>query len=64
MTALDLIPLIIPEYSNQFLNYTKSIYQNINENTKILAISMCTKNDVLKYNKKVKQENIKVTYLF
>ena len=48
-TALDLLPLVKPEFSKLFYDYTKHIYDNLTKNTRILCISNSTKIDLIKY---------------
>jgi len=62
-TALDLIPLIRPDFSTQFEDYTHRLYTSLPKDIKILAISQSTKNDVLKFRNDLKGEQIKVVYL-
>jgi glycosyltransferase involved in cell wall biosynthesis len=64
LTALDLIPLVKPELSYfGFSQQLHAIYQSIDNETVVLAISQSTKNDLLNYRKDVKEENVIVTYI-
>lgn len=64
LTALDLIPLIRPEYAySGFGEYLKKVYDSIDQNTIVLAISESTKNDLLNYRKDLKEENVVVSYI-
>jgi len=64
LTALDLIALVKPEIAySGFRDQLYNIYQSINENTIVLAISESTKNDLLSYRKDIKEENVIVTYI-
>ena len=64
LTALDLIALVKPELAySGFSEQLYNIYQSINENTTVLAISESTKNDLLNYRKDIKEENVIVTYI-
>jgi len=62
-TALDLIPLVRPDLSNNFYDYTKNLYDSLTPDVNVLAISESTKRDLLKYRKDFVPENIRVTYL-
>lgn len=62
-TALDLIPLVRPDLSNNFYDYTKKLYDSLTPDINILAISESTKRDILTYRKDLKPEKIRVTYL-
>lgn len=63
LTALDLIPLVKPEYSSQYYDVTKSIYQSITSNTHVLAISEWTKKDLLQYDNRISSNQVSITYL-
>lgn len=64
LTALDLIALVKPEIAYKgFSEQLYKIYQSIDENTTILAISQSTKNDLLNYRKDIKEENVIVAYI-
>lgn len=62
-TALDLIPLVRPDLSNNFYDYTKKLYDSLTPDINILAISQSTKNDILKYRSDLNPDKIRVTYL-
>ena len=62
-TALDLIPLVRPDFSNQFQDYTRKLYTSLPKDVRILAISQSTKKDVLFFRKDLKEEQIRVVYL-
>ena len=62
-TALDLIPLVRPDLSNNFYDYTKKLYDSLTPDTNILAISDSTKKDILKYRPDLSADKIRVTYL-
>ncbi|WP_205508570.1 glycosyltransferase family 4 protein [Longitalea arenae] len=62
-TALDLIPLVRPDLSNNFYDYTKKLYDSLTPDINILAISQSTKNDILKYRNDLHPDKIRVTYL-
>ncbi len=62
-TALDLIPILRPDYSNQFFEYTKNIYSSLPVDSKILAISQSTKKDILTFRPDIKENQIRVIYL-
>lgn len=62
-TALDLIPLVRPDLSDNFYDYTKNLYDSLTPDVNILAISESTKQDILKYRKDFNPEKIRVTYL-
>lgn len=62
-TALDLIPLIKPDFSTQFRQYTKKLYDSLPNDAFILAISENTKRDILKYRPDIKPKMIAITYL-
>lgn len=62
-TALDLIPLIKPDFSVQFKEYTKKLYNSLPNDTFILAISENTKRDILKYRPDINPDKISITYL-
>jgi glycosyltransferase involved in cell wall biosynthesis len=62
-TALDLIPLVRPDLSTVFQEYTKTLYDSLTHEVNILAISECTKRDLLQYRPDLKPEKIRVTYL-
>ncbi len=64
LTALDLIALVKPEIAySGFNEQLFKIYQSIDDNTTVLAISQSTKNDLLNYRKDIKEENVIVTYI-
>lgn len=64
LTALDLIALVKPEMAYQGFNeQLYNIYNSINSETTVLAISQSTKNDLLNYRKDIKEENVIVTYI-
>lgn len=62
-TALDLIPLVRPDLSNIFYDYTRSLYDTLTMDTNVLAISESTKRDLLKYRPELNPEKIRVIYL-
>lgn len=62
-TALDLIPLIRPDFSNQFQGFTHKLYTTLPNDVRILAISQSTKNDILKFRNDLKEDQIRVVYL-
>lgn len=62
-TALDLIPLVKPGFSEQFKLYTRKMYDSLPIDTRVLSISCSTKNDLNKYRPDIPQENISITYL-
>lgn len=62
-TALDLIPLVRPDLSDLFYNYTKSLYDKVSNDISVFAISQSTKNDLLRYRPDLKPEQITVTHL-
>jgi glycosyltransferase involved in cell wall biosynthesis len=62
-TALDLIPLVRPDLSNNFYDYTKKLYDSLTPDVNILAISESTKRDILTYRKDLRADKIRVTYL-
>lgn len=62
-TALDLIPIVHPEYSNQFFEYTHKLYSTLPSDVKILSISESTKKDILKFRKDLIETQIRVIYL-
>jgi len=62
-TALDLIPLVRPDLSNNFYDYTKKMYDSLTPDINILAISESTKRDILTYRNDLKADKIRVTYL-
>jgi glycosyltransferase involved in cell wall biosynthesis len=64
LTALDLIALVKPQLAySGFREQLYHIYQSIDANTTVLAISQSTKNDLLNYRKDIKEENVIVTYI-
>lgn len=64
LTALDLIALVKPEMAYAgFSELLYKVYQSIDANTTVLAISQSTKNDLLNYRKDIKAENVIVTYI-
>ena len=62
-TALDLIPLVRPDLSNNFYDYTKKLYDSLTPDINILSISESTKKDILSYRKDIHPDKIRVTYL-
>jgi len=62
-TALDLIPLVRPDLSTVFEEYTRNLYNSLTVDTNILAISECTKKDILTYRADIPPDKIRVTYL-
>jgi glycosyltransferase involved in cell wall biosynthesis len=62
-TSLDLIPLVRPDLSSNFYEYTKVLYDSLTPETNVLAISECTKKDLLLYRKDLNPDKIRVTYL-
>ncbi|MBK7372352.1 MAG: glycosyltransferase family 4 protein [Saprospiraceae bacterium] len=62
-TALDLIPLIRPDISTLFYDYTLNLYKKLDLTTKIISISNSTKNDILKFRPDLEPNNIFVSYL-
>jgi glycosyltransferase involved in cell wall biosynthesis len=62
-TALDLIPVLRPDLSTVFQDYTKVLYDTLTPEVNILAISECTKRDILTYRPDLRPEKIRVTYL-
>lgn len=63
LTALDLIPLVHPEYSTQFIEYGTYLYNSIKKDTYIFAISINTKNDIIKYRPDINPNKIIISYL-
>jgi glycosyltransferase involved in cell wall biosynthesis len=62
-TALDLIPLVRPDLSNNFYEYTRKLYDSLTPDINILSISESTKKDILSYRKDLHPDKIRVTYL-
>lgn len=62
-TALDLIPLIKPELSNLFYDYTRNLYDKLTSDVFVLAISHNTKKDLLNYRPDLDTDKIKVIHL-
>lgn len=62
-TALDLIPLVRPDLSNNFLDYTRKLYDSLTPDINILSISESTKKDILSYRNDIHPDKIRVTYL-
>ncbi len=62
-TALDLIPICKPEYSNLFYAYTKNLYDKLDDQSRVFAISQSTKNDIITYRPDLNPGKIKVTHL-
>lgn len=63
-TSHDLLPFVRPDLSPpEFYNTLKPAYDSIDESTTVIAVSKSTKNDLLEYNNKLKEEQIKVVYL-
>ena len=62
-TALDLIPIVHPDYSNQFYKYTYKLYSSLPSDVKIIAISKSTKKDILGFRNDLNENQIRVIYL-
>jgi len=62
-TAHDLLPLVRPDLSDVFLDYTKLLYDSLTPDVNILAVSENTRKDILKYRPDIHPDKIRVTHL-